>query len=651
MTFLSPFLLWVILPFVIMPVIIHLINRMRYTPLKWAAMDFLFSAKRSSTKFAKLREKIILACRCFAILCLALALSRPRSGGWMGWSFSNSAETVIIVLDRSNSMGALDESGEKNKLQRTIQMVRESAALLPRGTRFVLIDSATAKATTLQDLETLDDPLLFGVTDATCNMSELLQITYDYIKTNVSGEAEVWMTGDLQYSNWNPENRQWQALTGDFSDLNQKINFRMLALSHKVKENTSVSVRSATRTRYQEKNVLNLKLHLERNFEKDEVIQLSVKLNGNTTLRELRISGRVLDYTYTIDLPEGDKGGFGVVSIPKDKQPGDDSYYFAYGESKELKSGVISKSSFSKLLVAAASPVKGTNHKAQLISATQLPSILSKNYSLIIVEDSNLNQDQQRQLLSFVQQGGQVLIFPPIREGQEMLSAIKPGKVESSAEAPFVVDNWDSEQGALANSTQGEALPLNKLNISSRQLPLNAGEVLASYKDGGSFLSRYGRGKGAIYYCSSGIQKKWSDLYRGAVLLPMINRLITDGAKQYSSVINDNCQVREFSDLKTLEGNTQAIYKNLSAGVYEQDNELLVLNRPLLESTTQQITEKKLKNLFASSHFSMFNEEVASSGDENVQTELFSLFACLILIFLGVEGYMTLRKAQPGEEK
>ena len=160
MTFLEPVLLAFLLPFVVLPIIIHFINRMRYTPMDWAAMEFLFRAKRSSTKFAKLREILILACRCLAILCLGLALARPLSSGWLGWDFSGSSDTVVILLDRSSSMGALDESGQKNKLEKSITMIKDAAKNLSSDTNYVLVDSATGKARSIESLDVMDDPLL-----------------------------------------------------------------------------------------------------------------------------------------------------------------------------------------------------------------------------------------------------------------------------------------------------------------------------------------------------------------------------------------------------------------------------------------------------------------------------------------------------------
>ena len=48
MNFLQPFLLWG-LPLVFVPVVIHLLNRMRYRTVAWAAMMFVMAAMKHST--------------------------------------------------------------------------------------------------------------------------------------------------------------------------------------------------------------------------------------------------------------------------------------------------------------------------------------------------------------------------------------------------------------------------------------------------------------------------------------------------------------------------------------------------------------------------------------------------------------------------
>src|SRR3989442_12523094 len=103
MTFLQPIILWG-LPLALVPVIIHLLNRIRYRSVNWAAMMFLMRQSRSSTHYAKLRQFLILACRVLAVVALVLAIARPLAGGWAGWMISPAPEVVLVLLDRSASM-------------------------------------------------------------------------------------------------------------------------------------------------------------------------------------------------------------------------------------------------------------------------------------------------------------------------------------------------------------------------------------------------------------------------------------------------------------------------------------------------------------------------------------------------------------------
>src|SRR5436853_639333 len=87
MTFLQPFILYG-LPLLLLPIIIHLVNRMRHRTVPWAAMRFLLKATQSSTSHAKLRQFLILALRVLAVIALILFLGRPLAGGWLGWALA-----------------------------------------------------------------------------------------------------------------------------------------------------------------------------------------------------------------------------------------------------------------------------------------------------------------------------------------------------------------------------------------------------------------------------------------------------------------------------------------------------------------------------------------------------------------------------------
>ena len=68
----------------LLPIIIHMLNRLRYRTVQWAAMIFLLKANKAATRRAKLRQYLLLLCRALAILFLVWAMMRPVVGGWLG---------------------------------------------------------------------------------------------------------------------------------------------------------------------------------------------------------------------------------------------------------------------------------------------------------------------------------------------------------------------------------------------------------------------------------------------------------------------------------------------------------------------------------------------------------------------------------------
>src|SRR5476651_1942907 len=55
------------------PIIIHLINRMRFKRVRWAAMEFLLKAQKRTRRRLIIEQMLLLALRCLLIL-LVLAL-------------------------------------------------------------------------------------------------------------------------------------------------------------------------------------------------------------------------------------------------------------------------------------------------------------------------------------------------------------------------------------------------------------------------------------------------------------------------------------------------------------------------------------------------------------------------------------------------
>src|SRR6476620_6888284 len=126
MTFLQPFVLWG-LPLILLPVIIHLINRMRHRTQPWAAMRFLVAATRSSVGHAKLRQFLILLFRVLAVLMLILFIGRPLAGGWLGWVLSPAPDVVLALLDRSASMETVIPGSTTTRREQALKLISQAA--------------------------------------------------------------------------------------------------------------------------------------------------------------------------------------------------------------------------------------------------------------------------------------------------------------------------------------------------------------------------------------------------------------------------------------------------------------------------------------------------------------------------------------------
>ncbi len=105
-SFTRPEILWA-LPIALLPVLIHLINRLRYRRVPWAAMEFLLESHRRYKVRIRLREWFLLLARVTAIALIVLLLAQPLiQAGWAPW-LADSSRDHVILLDDSFSMSEL----------------------------------------------------------------------------------------------------------------------------------------------------------------------------------------------------------------------------------------------------------------------------------------------------------------------------------------------------------------------------------------------------------------------------------------------------------------------------------------------------------------------------------------------------------------
>src|SRR6516225_3045108 len=84
------------------PIIIHLINRMRFKRIRWAAMEFLLKAQKRMRKRLIIEQLILLALRCLLVAMAGLLVCGFVGFAWEGAAGKNNLH--IVVLDDTLSM-------------------------------------------------------------------------------------------------------------------------------------------------------------------------------------------------------------------------------------------------------------------------------------------------------------------------------------------------------------------------------------------------------------------------------------------------------------------------------------------------------------------------------------------------------------------
>jgi hypothetical protein len=646
MTFLEPLLLWG-LPLISVPIVIHLMNRMRHKPKKWAAMEFLFMAKRSSTKISHLRNLFILICRCLVLLFLFLALARPLAGSFLGWSVT-SPDTIFILLDRSASMGATSVGAEKTRLKKGIENIVQAAASIPGNPRFVFIDSTNNKARTIGDIEQLSDELIFGSTQTATDITEMLNSTLKYAIDNKTGISEVWLVSDMQSSNWKPRSATWQKLMSQFNGLDQKTGFKVLSLTGDTEYNASITLLEKFRKKTPQGSELQLVFEIKESDADTREIPLTFSVDGFESSQSFTVEGQSLTVQHTLPLDKklNGKSGNGFIKLADDGNNNDNIAYFAFDPAPKLKAAlaVADKNRGEFLEIAAAPAPDIFQQQAETIKNESISRKKLQETSLVILDGYELTDSSKQDIQEFIEEGGNVLLFPSGKEGDSFIGNISFGEVsKSDKKAPYRIARWEENLGPLTRSPSGTSLPMKNIQVLQRQTATGDGQVLASYEDGTGFLTRYNIGRGQLYYCSTLVEKGWSNLVKGSVLVPMLHRLQEEGSRRLSSIQETSCgDYKAIAGAKSISDGSESALNGNFPGIFIKSGNLVVLNRAESEDINGTVTQEELTTIFGS--VSMNLQEAVQREDDDFKTKLWTPFMAILFIFFLVEGWLTMRQ-------
>jgi hypothetical protein len=100
------------------PILIHLINRMRFKRIRWAAMEFLLKSQKRNRRRLIIEQMILLLLRCLLVLLAGFLVAR-----FVGAMPTGQGATHIVVLDDTPSMA--DQFADKGPKTNSFEVARE----------------------------------------------------------------------------------------------------------------------------------------------------------------------------------------------------------------------------------------------------------------------------------------------------------------------------------------------------------------------------------------------------------------------------------------------------------------------------------------------------------------------------------------------
>jgi len=190
------------------PILIHLLNRRRFRPITWAAMEFLLQAIQKNARRLHLLDIILMLIRTLAVICLALALARPAvsAKGILGSGIKTGA---VILLDNSMSMGY--NNGLETRFDAAKRLTKKILSQLDQGSWCALYtfndDVKMPLGDPSQDLTYMDQEMERSVllSDGGTNIEKELLSAKKLFDNNIEyqhANKEIFILTDMQARAW-----------------------------------------------------------------------------------------------------------------------------------------------------------------------------------------------------------------------------------------------------------------------------------------------------------------------------------------------------------------------------------------------------------------------------------------------------------------
>lgn len=539
MSFLYPSFLFA-LAAVAIPIIIHLFNFRRYKTVYFSNVRFLKEVKEQTDSRSRLKHLLILLCRILAITFLVIAFAQPYIKR-KSTPVAAGKRAISVFIDNSFSMGQL--AGDVPLLDLAKLKAGEIVRAYGADDLFQLLtQDFEGKQQRLVDRdEAINLIKEVGLSTHSHLLSDIIARQRQALSNSGASQRSIFVISDFQKN------------FSDFSLIKADTSYgtSLVPLHAREAENVFIdtcSMEAPVQITGQVNRMI-VKIRNESN-QPLENGRLTLKINnetkaiGNFSIAAQSSTDDTLSYTVT------EKGwGRAELSLADHPITFDDSYFLVYPVIDHRLTLVVNETTESPYLNALLG--KNDFFVMQNVAFNQLNyADLLKQQFVILNGLKQISTGLSSELKKFVEGGGNLLVFPDagadISSYNSFFQMMGADQFSGFSAQKKTVSEINTRNEVFADVfqqvPQNLALPQVSGSFINVTRTNTTAELLLSFSDRSSFISKYAVGSGLFFVSSVPLDKNFTDLPLNPLFAPMLYRMaiVKESAPLNAMVIGRN---------------------------------------------------------------------------------------------------------------
>ncbi|HXU07763.1 MAG TPA: BatA domain-containing protein, partial [Blastocatellia bacterium] len=509
------------------PVLVHLVRRTRAPRVQFPSLMFLRKIEQKTIRRRKLRNLLLLAMRCAALLLLALAFARPYFTGTSPVSASSEHASTVILIDGSYSMRYGEvftraRASARNTISDAASDEQIAVVLFSKSYQVLMplkADHAEANSVVSAMQPGLDST----------DYLQAIQAADAILKDASRGRHRIVLISDFQDAGWNR--------AAPPVKLAADVKLFPIDVSESKVSNVAVTQVTADPVVYAQKYAGKIIARVN-NFGTDEIDSaIELKLNDlPVERRPLKLdAGGVANVEFTgFNVPDGSNRA--MVEINADSFTLDNKFFFTIRRDNQTRVLAIDTASRgrSESFFLQQSLAAGENNQYALTvksAGSVNPAELDSN-RVVIINDAAISEGLASSLKTFVERGGGLIIatgkHTDASDFNRLLGAISPAQLGEVIQSRgyALMSQVKTDHPIFAAFARGGRLTSTRVYGYHRATAKEATTTLSALDDGSPIVIEGSAGRGKVLLVTTTLDTAWNDLPLTPMFLPLVRQML-----------------------------------------------------------------------------------------------------------------------------